>query len=258
MTGPPPVAGIELTVVLPVYNEPGIEAVVREVAALVDELAPGAGEVLVVDDASTDGTGATVDALARELPTVRVLRQDPNQGHGPAVLRGFDEASGRWIGHLDTDDQIPTAELGRLWAERGSAPLVLGRRVRRHDPRHRLVLTRFVRALVSALARRRIPDANVPCKLVRHDLWAEVRPLLPDDTFAPAVALAIVAARWDRPIRTVDVEHRARRQGESTLRPIRLTRAVLTATGQTLRAVAGARRRSPRTADDASVSGQAS
>lgn len=233
---------IELSVVLPVYNEPSIEKVVRETAALVDELAPGAGEVIVVNDGSTDGTGVTVDALAGELPSVRVVHQVPNQGHGPALIRGFDESVGSWIGHLDSDDQIPTAELGRLWAVRQGQSLVLGNRRRRHDPRHRLVLTACVRMLVGVLAGRAVKDANVPCKLFTRELWTEVRPVLPADTFAPSLALVILASRWQRQIRTVDVAHRPRSAGNSSLHPARLASVIALATRQTLRvAVVAAR-----------------
>jgi glycosyltransferase involved in cell wall biosynthesis len=226
---------IELSVVLPVYNEPSIEKVVREAAALVGRLAPGAGEVIVVNDGSTDGTGITVDALAGELSSVRVLHQVPNQGHGPALIRGFDEAAGRWIGHLDTDDQIPTAELGRLWDVRDGQDLVLGNRLTRHDPRHRLVLTTFVRVLVRVLAGREVKDANVPCKLFTHELWAEVRPMLSADTFAPSLALVILASRWQRPVRTLEVTHRSRSTGASSLHPARLASGIALATRQTVR-----------------------
>lgn len=227
-------SGLALSVVLPAYNEPGIERVVREVVALVDDLAPGRGEVLVVDDASTDATPITLDHLAAELPTLVVLRQEVNQGHGPALIRGFGAAQGEWIGHLDTDDQIPTTELGRLWAVREGADLVLGSRVRRHDPRHRLVLTAVTRALIGRLARTPVHDANVPCKLFTRDLWAEVAPLVPADTFAPSLALVVVASRRGRTVRTLEVRHQARAEGETTLRPARLARAVVRSTAQTV------------------------
>lgn len=226
---------IELSVVLPVYNEPSIDRVVREVVALVDDIAPGAGEVIVVDDCSTDGTPSILAALVDELPTLRVLTQRPNRGHGPALLTGFDHARGAWIGHLDTDDQIPTAELGRLWVERKGRDLVLGDRVEREDPQHRLVLTWFVRGVVSLLARRRLHDANVPCKLFTRELWGEVRPLLDDGTFAPSVALAVVAARRGRSIHVIEVTHRARSEGETTLKPVKLARAVLRSTSETVK-----------------------
>ncbi|MCZ7630974.1 MAG: glycosyltransferase [Microthrixaceae bacterium] len=168
----------------------------------------------------------------------------PNQGHGPALIRGFDEASGTWIGHLDTDDQIPTAELGRLWAERDGHSLVLGNRRTRHDPRHRLVLTAFVRLLVRLLAGRTVPDANVPCKLFTRELWSEVRPLVPADTFAPSLSLVILASRWNRPVGTLEVTHRERSTGASSLNPTRLASVVALCTRQTVRvAYVGARAR---------------
>jgi glycosyltransferase involved in cell wall biosynthesis len=225
---------VDLTVVLPAYNEPGIERVVREVVALVDDLVPGRGEVVVVDDASTDDTPVTLGRLATELPTLTVLRQPVNQGHGPALIRGFGAARGAWIGHLDTDDQIPTAELGRLWGERDGADLVLGSRVQRHDPRHRLVLTAFTRTLVGRLAGSPVHDANVPCKIFTRELWAEVAPLVPADTFAPSLALVVVAYRRERTVRILEVRHQPRMEGETTLRPARLARAVARSTRQTV------------------------
>lgn len=225
---------VELTVVVPVYNEaPAIEAVVRDVVAVARGLAPGRSEVVVVDDGSSDGTGTIVDRLQDELAEVHVVRQT-NRGHGPALLAGFDRARGGWIGHLDSDDQIPAKELASLWDERDGAELVLGVRTDRDDPRHRLVLSALVRRLVAALAGHPIRDANVPCKLATASLWREVRPLLADDTFAPSIALALVAARRGHAVRQVPVAHRARATGVSSLRPVRLARAVARAGAQTL------------------------
>ena len=227
-------ADIELSVVLPVYNEPGIAAVVREVVDLVDAVVPGRGEVIVVDDGSTDDTPARLDELARHMVTLTVIHQ-VNQGHGPAIWRGFADAKGHWIAHLDTDDQVPAAELARLWEARDGFDLVLGDRVKRHDPRHRLVLTSVVRWLTTRLAGRPIHDANVPCKVFTRDLWEQASALIPSDTFAPSIALVVVAARRDHRIQTLEVSHRERTQGETTLRPWRLARAIATSTVQTVR-----------------------
>jgi glycosyltransferase involved in cell wall biosynthesis len=221
-------------VVIPVYNEEEvIEAVLREVVEVTWGLVGGAGEVVVVDDGSTDATGLIVDRLAEELPELRVVHQ-PNRGHGPALLAGFDRATGAWMAHLDSDDQIPAKELAGLWAERRGVELLLGIRVDRDDPSHRLVLSRWVQRFVSLLAGRAIHDANVPCKLLTADLWRSARPLLADDTFAPSISLAMVAARRGHVIRQVPVTHRARSSGTSSLRPWRLTRAVARAARQTI------------------------
>jgi glycosyltransferase involved in cell wall biosynthesis len=229
-----PTEPTELTIVIPVYNEaPAIESVVRDVVDLARDLAGERAEVVVVDDGSTDGTAAIVDALAEELPELQVVHQ-PNAGHGPALLTGFDRAAGRWIGHLDSDDQIPAKELAGLWAERDDAALVLGVRVDRDDPPYRVALSRQVRRVVSTLAGQPVRDANVPCKLFTAELWQEARPLLAPDTFAPSISLVMVAARRGYGLHQVPVTHRARATGTSSLRPVRLARAVAKATRQTL------------------------
>ncbi|HWJ99062.1 MAG TPA: glycosyltransferase family 2 protein [Acidimicrobiales bacterium] len=225
---------VELSVVLPAHDEEAaIEGVIRDVVATVRSLAPGASEVLVVDDGSTDATGQILDRLAAELAEVEVVHQRPNYGHGPALLTGFARARGAWVGHLDTDDQIPADQLAQLWTRRAGADLVLGVRVARDDPRHRLVVTKVLRFLVGRFAGRPIRDANVPCKLISRDLLEEALPLLPADTFAPSVGLAVVAARRGRTIVEVPVVHQARPHGESSLKPLRLVSALVTSTRQT-------------------------
>ena len=100
-----------------------------------------------------------------------------------------------------------------------------------------------MRRLVSALAGRPVRDANVPCKLFTAELWREARPFLPDDSFAPSISMVIVAARRGWRIAELPVAHRARATGTSSLRPLRLARAVAVATGQSIALALRLRRR---------------
>ncbi|HRA34093.1 MAG TPA: hypothetical protein PK748_04170, partial [Acidimicrobiales bacterium] len=59
-------------------------------------------------------------------------------------------------------------------------------------------------------------------------------PLVPADTFAPSLALVVVAFRRGRAVRVLEVRHQARLEGETTLRPARLARAVGRSTLQTV------------------------
>jgi len=80
VTGPGPVL-----VVIPTYDEvTNIELVVRGVRAAVPD-----ADVLVVDDASPDGTGAVADALAAADPAVNVLHRTAREGLGGAYRAGF-------------------------------------------------------------------------------------------------------------------------------------------------------------------------
>src|SRR5688572_2205139 len=86
-----------LSVVMPAYNE---AATIDEIICAVLE-SPFTAELLVIDDASDDGTAAIVQAI--DDPRVRLLRQDPNQGKGAAIRRGFAEASQAFVIVQDAD-----------------------------------------------------------------------------------------------------------------------------------------------------------
>ncbi|WP_079135109.1 glycosyltransferase family 2 protein [Streptomyces qinglanensis] len=118
-----------VSVITPAYNAlPCIERCVESVAHQVFE--PGATEMIVVDDGSTDGTSAIVDRLAARHPNLlRVIHQE-NSGSpsGPRNL-GLDLANGRYVFFLDADDYLAPEALRRLTAaaEANESDVVLGR-----------------------------------------------------------------------------------------------------------------------------------
>ncbi len=90
-----------MTIVMPVFNEAATLRVAVE-RLLAVEL-PVERDVVIVDDGSTDGCMDTIADLVEGDPTVRTFRQDPNQGKGAALRRGFDEARGDLLTILDAD-----------------------------------------------------------------------------------------------------------------------------------------------------------
>ncbi len=117
------------TICLPTYNEAeNLEAMLRALAPLLR-----AGDrVLVIDDASPDGTGALADRLAGELGFVDVLHRAAKTGLGPAYLAGFERAladGAELILELDCDFSHDPADVPRLIAAaEAGADLVLGSR----------------------------------------------------------------------------------------------------------------------------------
>ena len=223
---------VDLSVVVPVYNESGsIEALVRdlerEVVPLFDRV-----EVIVVDDASTDETATILDRLAGERPWLDVQHAERNGGHGSSVMSGLQRASAEWIFQIDSDAQFVVAEFPLLWERRHDADLVLGVRTERHDPAHRLLLTRVVRLAASLLAGRRIRDVNTPFRLLRRSLWTTLEPEIPPGTLAPNILVTLGAVVRRRRIAFVPVTHLARERGTSTLKALRLVRFSMRGLGQ--------------------------
>lgn len=116
-------------VCLPTYNErENLEPLVRALGEVLD---PARDRVLVVDDASPDGTGELADRLAERLPWVSVLHRERKEGIGPAYVAGFRRAlaeGAELVLEMDCDFSHDPADVPRLIAAADEADLVLGSR----------------------------------------------------------------------------------------------------------------------------------
>jgi dolichol-phosphate mannosyltransferase len=114
-------------VVTPTYNE--AENIAPFVSAVL-EVAPSV-EVLVVDDASPDGTGAIVDEIASREPRVHVIHRAAKLGLGTAYVQGFSWGLDQGFDQLfemDADFSHAPGDLPRLIAALASADVVIGSR----------------------------------------------------------------------------------------------------------------------------------
>lgn len=214
---------VSLTVVMPAYNEEdAIEEAVQEVQEHVIACVPDA-ELIVVNDGSKDRTGQILDDLAAQYSWMRVIHS-VNGGHGLALRTGMDAARGEYMLLIDSDRQILLKNFGPLWQEAQQRDGLLGIRRSRHDPPARLILTRIVRLVLKMLLDVRLRDANAPFKIVRHAAWMRVRVLIPSDTLAPSLFLAVALYRCGNSIVEREVIHRERESGIVSLRYWKLLR----------------------------------
>ncbi len=125
-------AGIDLSIVIPAYNEEGgIAAVLDRILQESERLrtaAPGCNvEVLVINDGSTD---RTAEVVAR-CPAVTLVNCPRNRGYGAALQTGFRRAAGQSIAFLDADGTYPPEHLHVLYDTlvRTGADMVVGSRM---------------------------------------------------------------------------------------------------------------------------------
>lgn len=115
---------VEISVVVPVYN--GAAFVERCLETVLSQKVPL--EVVVVDDGSTDGTGAVLHRLAQRDNRIRVIFQE-NAGVAAARNRAMAECRGEYIRFVDADDVLPENSMeALLWAVRANeSDLVIAR-----------------------------------------------------------------------------------------------------------------------------------
>ena len=123
---------MDLSVVLPARNEAdNLPGVIEETLAAMS-LARLDGEIVVIDDGSTDETLAVAAALAG--PRVRVISFPVNRGRAHAIAEGFAQAAGWAVAVMDSDGQYDPRDLAPLVAALGDgADVANGGRVDRAD-----------------------------------------------------------------------------------------------------------------------------
>jgi len=124
---------IEISVVVPVFNEEGNLPVL--IPTLVEVL-KGLGrsyEMIFVDDGSSDGSRRVLREMASQYPFIRVLRLKENRGLSTALVAGMREARGEKIVTLDSDLQNDPADIPRLLEYLDRYDMATGWRQKRED-----------------------------------------------------------------------------------------------------------------------------
>jgi polyisoprenyl-phosphate glycosyltransferase len=171
-----------ISVVVPAFNESA--TLPHVVPEILRALGPDAGEVIVVDDGSRDGTWAAIAALRQAHAAVKGIRLTRNFGHQAAILAGLRAATGRAVIMMDADGQHPPECLPQLVAEwRRGFHVVQGVRVATDgEGVLKRATSRGFYRLLSAVGGPDIPIGSADFRLLSREaldvLLASVGPLL--------------------------------------------------------------------------------
>jgi len=118
----------ELSIIVPSFNEElRLPTTLASISAYIRTQHP-ATEVIVVDDGSSDRTYDVAQSFHREIPQLRVLRNDENRGKGYSVRRGMLEAKGRVVLFTDADLSAPIEEADKLLPALADHEVAIGSR----------------------------------------------------------------------------------------------------------------------------------
>ena len=214
-----------ISVVIPLYNEVlNVEDLCRELKSALQPLARPY-EVILVDDGSTDGTGARALELAKTDPTLRVLRLRRNFGQTAAFSAGFDHARGRVVVTSDGDLQNDPRDIGAMLSklEEGEGyDIVCGWRKNRRDPLSKRIPSFFANHLISWATGVDLHDYGCSLKVIRAEVVKGIRLYGEMHRFIPAVASSMGVR-----VAEVVVNHRPRTRGASKYGIGRTTRVLL-------------------------------
>ncbi len=202
-----------LTVLIPAWNEKDcISAVLEEFEG---PPALSAIRLLVVDDGSTDGTGAVLDEYSRAHPRMSALHV-PHGGKDRALWAGFGAIKTGWTGMMDGDGQYDPNDFPRLMAhaaETGS-DAVWGVRAQRHDHALRFISSSIGRATKRiALGGQIVSDTGCGIWIARTRFLQPIPGASPDPAGQVHCHIPELTAVQGGRVTELDIAHRSRHGG---------------------------------------------
>jgi glycosyltransferase involved in cell wall biosynthesis len=203
---------LEVSVVVPVYNE--IESIPRLIEAIATTLQQHriSYEIICVDDGSKDGSAELLRQMARARTDLRAVLLRRNYGQTAAMAAGFKYAQGQAVVTLDGDLQNDPTDIPRLLAKLDEGyDLVSGWRKQRQDAMlTRLVPSKIANWLIAKVTGVNLHDYGCSLKAYRSELIMDMNLYGELHRFIPALAF-IEGAR----IAEIPVQHHARQFGHS-------------------------------------------
>jgi len=203
---------MKLSIIIPAYNE---RATIAELLARVRAV-PGEKEILVVDDASRDGTSELLRSLA--APPVRLFFHERNRGKGAAIRTALPHVTGDVVIIQDADLEYDPGDYPRLVAPiaSGEADVVYGSRFlgrgHRASSRWHYAVNQVLTRLSNLFTGLRLSDMETCYKAFRADLVRDL-PLV-SDGFDIEPELTARAARRGARFREVPISYHGRSGGE--------------------------------------------
>lgn len=207
---------MNISAILPAYNEENnIEEAVRMLHGVLLSAANNF-EILVVDDGSTDSTGAVIRSMLPTYDSLKIIRHTHNKGYGCALRSGIAAAVHDWVFIIDADNQFDPNELKNITKnDDGRCDALIGYRMNRQDPLIRIISSRVYNVLVRYLFGLNIKDINCAFKLLRRSAVSRLD--LKANHYVINTEILLKLSRSKGMIKEFPVAHYPRKHGKSKI-----------------------------------------
>ncbi|MDA0691147.1 MAG: glycosyltransferase family 2 protein [Nitrospinae bacterium] len=174
MSQPQPDASLDLSVVIPIYNErENLVALEERLNETLQKLDFNY-EVVFVDDGSLDGSDELIRTLQKHNPHLRLIRFAKNFGQSAAFVAGFRTSRGRIIVTMDADLQNDPADIPALLEKIKEFDVVCGWRHKRNDPWIKKISSKVANAVRNQLSDETIADTGCSLKAFRRECFDNI------------------------------------------------------------------------------------
>jgi dolichol-phosphate mannosyltransferase len=202
-------ASVELSVVMPVYNEASVlQSVLEEVQSSFEGVSYSF-EILLANDASTDASGTILDRFAAKHPQFRILHLPQNLGIMGALSVLMREAKGKYIFFNSSDGQFETSDCVRMMELRDQFDMIIGERKKKIYTFRRHLISWSFNFLCRFLFFTKTYDAG-SIKLYRREILDI--PLLSQSPFREAERI-LRAKKYGFRVGRIFVKHHSRKGG---------------------------------------------
>jgi glycosyltransferase involved in cell wall biosynthesis len=205
---------VELSLVLPAYNERDSIEVSLDALDRVVKDTKLRYEIVVVDDGSTDGTRLNAARYANRNGHVRVISYDRNVGKGYAIKTGFMQATGDAVVFVDSDLEIDLGTISKYVEALQHGDIAIACKWHPESvvemPMTRRILSHVFNALVRLMTGSKLRDTQAGLKAMKRSAFKDIFPRLSVKRYAFDVELLTVASLYGLKVVEMPVNLRMR------------------------------------------------
>lgn len=204
---------LQLSIVIPLLDEEeSLPELHRWIAKVLEEKNL-TGEIIFIDDGSTDGSWKVIEAMALADERVKGIKFRRNYGKSAALNVGFQEAKGDVVITMDADLQDSPEEIPHLYKmiTEGDLDLVSGWKKKRFDPLGKTIPSKFFNFTTRVMSGIKLHDFNCGLKAYKNEVVKNIEVYGEMHRYIPVIARNSGFTRIDEKV----VHHQARKYGRT-------------------------------------------